>query len=282
MTLVYLALGARILLLGVHHILIKKLTEYGTIALIFWWYAFSVVIYAPFALSRGTQDFSFLPYTLGATAVYAVAIVLFTQSLREGEASLVTPLKSITGLFALFLAVVFLGEQFTFMKLFGILLIVSGASFLTRGKDIVQSYKALFSNRAAVYMMLSVAFMAAGRVFDGAAVRITEPIMHAFFVEVFGMILFGSYLLCRGQLASTTVVFRKRPVMMTVFLIESTTSYFCLLYVFSHMEVSVAEPLTMLSLLITVVIAKYVFKERIKERLLGAVIMIGGAWLLIV
>ncbi len=44
---------------------------------------------------------------------------------------------------------------------------------------------------------------------------------------------------------------------------------------------SVAEPASMLSLLVTLVLAGVVFRERIAGRILPTVLMIAGAWMLL-
>jgi transporter family protein len=54
------------------------------------------------------------------------------------------------------------------------------------------------------------------------------------------------------------------------------------LVAFTVIQVSVAEPTSMISMIITVILAKYVFGEQIRSRLVGAVIMLVGAWLLFV
>jgi transporter family protein len=46
------------------------------------------------------------------------------------------------------------------------------------------------------------------------------------------------------------------------------------------MEVSLAEPLSMLGTLISVILARFMFGEAIRDRLVGAMVMIGGAWLM--
>jgi transporter family protein len=59
-------------------------------------------------------------------------------------------------------------------------------------------------------------------------------------------------------------------------------SYILLLFAFTVIPVSVAEPVSMLSMIVTVILAKYIFQERIRNRIIGAVIMLAGAWLLFV
>ena len=48
------------------------------------------------------------------------------------------------------------------------------------------------------------------------------------------------------------------------------------------MKVSIAEPASMLGLIVTVVLAYFILKERVRNRLIGVVIMIAGTWLLFI
>jgi len=59
-------------------------------------------------------------------------------------------------------------------------------------------------------------------------------------------------------------------------------SYLLLMFAITRIEVSVAEPASMLGMIVTVILAHFIFGEKIRKRLLGVVIMIAGAWLLFV
>ena len=56
--------------------------------------------------------------------------ITFYHALKSGEASMVVPLAAIYPMFALFIAVLFLGESFTWYKLAGILFIITGIALL--------------------------------------------------------------------------------------------------------------------------------------------------------
>jgi transporter family protein len=57
-------------------------------------------------------------------------------------------------------------------------------------------------------------------------------------------------------------------------------AYLLLLFALRGMEVSLAEPLSMLGTILSVVLARYVYGEVIRDRLVGACVMVGGAWLM--
>ena len=57
-------------------------------------------------------------------------------------------------------------------------------------------------------------------------------------------------------------------------------SYLFLVVAFMGIEVSTVEPLTMLSMIVTLILSKLYLKEQIGNRMLGVAIMIVGAWIL--
>jgi len=54
-----------------------------------------------------------------------------------------------------------------------------------------------------------------------------------------------------------------------------------LLVALKKIEVSIAVPLTMLSSHIVIILGKYIFKEKIRQRLIAALIIIAGSWILL-
>jgi transporter family protein len=54
-----------------------------------------------------------------------------------------------------------------------------------------------------------------------------------------------------------------------------------LLFAFTKIAVSVAEPVSMLGMIATVILARLMFKERIGRRLVAVIVMIAGAWFLL-
>jgi transporter family protein len=54
-----------------------------------------------------------------------------------------------------------------------------------------------------------------------------------------------------------------------------------MLFAFTKIDVSVAEPASMLGMIATVILARLVFREKIGRRLVAVIVMIAGAWLLL-
>lgn len=204
------------------------------------------------------------------------------EVILKSDVSLIAPLYNFNVLFLLLLAVLILGETFTYAKFFGILLLLFGAYFLSNERNFFKSYKKLLSDRGALYMLLCTCLIAVGRIFDGYFVRFVPPIVYGVFLEFFISIYLILFILYRRRFSEVKRMISERPKMTLLMGFANGFSYLFLLIAFTKLEVSVAEPLTMLGALVSIVLAKIVFKEKIKNRLLGGIIMAIGAYMLFI
>lgn len=286
MLIAYLALAGRIILVGFERIFVKNLSKYDSAVVSFWWFFLALLLYLPFAVyvwqTQGIPDFSFVPYTMIVTLIYGVAFVSYAYALKISDVSLVAPLYNFNVLFLLVLAVLILGESFTLFKLAGIALLLFGAYFLNNEKNFFKSYRELLRDRGVLYMMLCTCLIAVGRIFDGFFMQSVPPVVYGVFLEFFISVYLILFIAYRHRLPEIRKMVSERPGMTFLMGFANGFSYLFLLIAFTKMEVSVAEPLTMLGALISIVLAKIFFKEKIKGRLLGGVVMVIGAWLLFV
>lgn len=281
----YSALVGRILLLGTERILVKKLgTKVDSVAATFLFFFIGALFLLPFSLTSLSQ-LSHLHYIAASSLFYTAAFVLYVKSLSEGEASLVTPLYNASIFFILVLAVLFLGEKFTLLKLGGIVLLVYGASFLKKGQSVVHSLQALLTDSACRNMIFASLLMAVGRLIDRAAFSSTpapSALAYAFAVYSLMSVLMFLILIYRKGIEGMVELVKQRPGLSIASGFTNAFTYLFLLYALTSIEVSVAEPLSMLGVLVTLFLSSMFLGEKIRERLLGAVVMIVGAALLIV
>lgn len=277
-----LALAGRILLLGYERIVVKQLGENSdSVSATFIFFSIATVFLAPvlFFVDVPT-DWSFLKWVLLASSIYTFAFILYVRSLSMGEASLVGPLYNFNVFFLLVLTWTFLDEEISLMKVLGIILLVYGTSYLNRQKNPLISLKMLFRDKASQFMILCSLLMAFGRTIDGFAVQSTSPVFYSFSLY-FGISLFlFIYITLRKKWKLTLDLIKLKPVPSTIAGAINAYSYLFLVFAFTRIDVSIAEPASMLSMIITVILAHYIFKESIKDRIIAVVIMIAGAWLL--
>jgi transporter family protein len=282
MWLAYLALAGRIVLTGYEKIIFKQVAEKsGSEEAVFLIFSTGTVFLAPFVFTvQPPESYGFLWISLLAGLVYTVQTVFYVKSLSTGEASLVAPVYYFGLFFLIILTTVFLDESLDILKIFGIVLLIYGMSFLNRKQHILHSLKAVVTDRACQFMMISSMLVAVGRTIDGFMVRTVHPIIYTFSLCIATLIFLFIHLLFTRRLAEARKLFRQRWKIGSTAGAVDCYSYLLLMFAITRIEVSIAEPASMLGLIVTVVLAYFILKEKIRERLIGVVIMIAGAWLL--
>lgn len=283
MTLAYLTLLGRIILGGYERIVVKQLGQRSNSeGAAFLFFAVATLLLLPLLLLVDMpSNYGFLPLVLLSSFIYAIAFALYVKSLSIGEASLVSPLYNFNVLFLLILTAILLGESITLFKVIGILLLIVGASLLNRQKNLLRSLAALFKDRACLMMILCSILMAIGRTIDGFVVQDVPAVIYAFCIYTGISLFLLIYLLLVKKTGETLSLLRSRPKVAVVAGAVNAYAYVLLLLAFTQIDVSVAEPASMLGMIVTVVLARLIFKEEIGRRLVAVVVMIAGAWLLL-
>jgi transporter family protein len=278
----YLALLGRVLMLGYERIVVKQLgTNSDSVGAAFLFFSLATIFLLPTLFFVPLpEDWGFMLWVILAAAIYSNTFVLYVRSLSLGEASLVGPLYNFNVFFLLILTSVFLKESFTILKFAGIFLLFYGTSFLNRQTNPVKSLKALFSDRACQLMILCSFLMAFGRTIDGYAVQTVSPIFYSFALYFMISLFLLSYILLKRRWKFTVELLKSKPVPSSVAAFINAYSYLLLVIAFTRIDVSIAEPASMLSMIVTVILAHFIFREKIKDRIVGVIIMIMGAWLL--
>lgn len=278
----YLALAGRILMLGYERIVVKQLgQDSDSVGAAFLFFSIATLFLAPVLFFIDMPaDWSFLKWVFLAAAIYSNTFVLYVRSLSLGEASLVGPLYNFNIFFLLILTSIFLGEEITWLKVGGIFLLFYGTSYLNKQKNPIKSLKALFSDKACQLMILCSFLMAFGRTIDGYAVQSVSPVFYSFALYFMISVFLLIYILIRGRWVFTIKLLKEKPVPSSIAAFINAYSYLFLVIAFTKIDVSIAEPASMLSMIVTVILAHFIFGEKIRDRLVGVVIMILGAWLL--
>lgn len=275
------AITGRILLLGIERIVVKRLGTYGdSFSSAFLFFAFGALLLWPFTILEEVGSYAFLGRVAVSSVVYAAAFVCYVKSLSIGEASLVSPLYNFNIFFLAVIAAVFLGEGLGLFKLAGLCLLVYGATFLNRQRTWWCSLGVLFQDRACRLMMAGSLLIAVGRVIDKYNMAVAPPVTYCFtlycFVSAYLLIL----IIWKRRVGRMVRLVREQPGLSITAGAINGLSYLFLLIALKDLEVSVAEPVSMLGMVVTVILSKFMFGEYIRQRMLGVVVMTGGAWLL--
>lgn len=284
MILAYIALIGRIIMLGFERIVVKKLgTGANPSAALMLFVGLAALFLFPFAIAiilKGNIDWLFLKYVATSSLIYAFAFLLYIKSLAEGEASLVAPLSNFNILFLLFLSIIFLSETLSVSKVVGFLVLLYGATFLNKQKNIYSSVKALLIDRPCQMMMISSLLVAVGRVIDKGNSTSASPVLYSFFLYLFIAIYLGFFMFLKGTAKKVFILFKDRPWVSLISGFINAYAYLCLLVSFKSIEVSIAEPLSMLSMVVTVILSSILLGEDIRYRIKGVIFMFVGAWFL--
>lgn len=282
----YLAITGRILLLAFERIIVRWLGDisgdrYKNTAATILFFGIGALFLAPFFIRSVPNSYSFIPYCYLASTVYSMGFVLYVLSLATGETSLVTPINSLNLFFLLVLAVIFLGESLGLVKIAGIVFMFSGISILKNISHPLQSIKYIFYDTPCRMMFASAFLISIGRVIDKSFTATVSPVVYSFFIYVFITMNLLIYLMLRKKIAAVKEVFVEKPLISISSGFVNAYSYLLLLYAMQRIELSIAEPLTQSSLLITLAFSAVFFKEGVREKLPGALLVVIGSYLLI-
>ncbi|OGM08582.1 MAG: hypothetical protein A2008_08280 [Candidatus Wallbacteria bacterium GWC2_49_35] len=284
MLLAYLALVARIFLLGYEKILVKKMgagSENSAATFLYFLSSTAFILPLIFFI-RPAENYSLVVYVAISSFIYCIAFLFYVKSISIGEVSLVSPLYNFNVIFLLVTAAVFLGEKITIMKVSGVLVLLYGASLLNRQKSLWLSISAMAKDRACRLMLICSFFMAIGRTIDGFFIKSFDPLLYAILIYSFMSAFLLVYVLYDGQLkAARDLYYSRKAVTLTAGAVNAYT-YLFLLYAITKIDVSVAEPASMLSMVVTVILSHFMLGENIKGRLAGVLVIIAGSWALFV
>lgn len=279
----YLSLLGRIILIGFERVIIKELTDRkNNLSVTFIFFFLSLPFLFPFLFfSEKPENFLFLKNVFISSIIYTNSFILYVKSISLEDVSLVAPLYNFNVFFLVILTSIFLNEKVTFIKILGLSLLVYGSSFLIKRENILESFKALFKNKGSKYMVLSSLLIAIGRTIDGFSAKMgVSSIYYSFFLYLFITVILLFILLFTRKFYEVWILLKNKLFLSLLAGLTNAYSYLFLLIAFKKIDISIAEPSTMLGTIITIIISKYFFKENIKYRLIGTLIMIIGAYLI--
>ena len=211
------------------------------------------------------------------------AWILYIKAIRLSPLSLVLPFLSLTPIFLVFTSFIILGELPTIIGFFGILLIVIGAYILNlkeSNKDFFGPFKFMLKERGIIYMII-VAFLFSinsnlGKIFvlKSSLLFFTAIFMPITAIPLFLIVYFTS----RKKLIQIKTNFK------SFFFVGL---FFALMQIFNFLAIQLIIVPYMISIKRTssifgVLYGKFMFKEKnIKQRFLGAAVMLIGAALII-
>ncbi len=208
-------------------------------------------------------------------------------AMRHTQISLLAPLSAFTPVFATFFGFLFLHEIPTIPKLLGIVIIVSGM-YLLNVSDIKEGFftpiKKLISDKGVRLFFVQVFLFGLTPIFQKQALFETSPVtpLYAPFFGFFLVSLYLSFYAVR-KIKHESIAIKKNIKFFLLFGALTALAQFAGYTVFSLTYVGYATAIFSLGALFTVLMGGLILKEsHLKERLLGASVMILGTILLVI
>lgn len=258
-----------------------KINPLPLLFILFLFYAPSVFVLLQFVGGIPTATARFYIYMFISAVLDVTAFISWFQAIARSPISLIAPVQSFTPLFTTLIAIVTLGEIPTQPKFLGIVLIVFGAYLLNVGgikQGVFAPFKELISHKGVQLSLLSTFLWAITPIFQKKAIFETSPQipLYASFIGI----CFVTLLLLPITGRSALSYKKEIPKNIKWFLLYGAGGALAQLAAYSAFaitNVGYVASIMRLSGLFTVVIGGTFLKEkRIKERLLGAIVMIVG------
>jgi drug/metabolite transporter (DMT)-like permease len=291
----YLALSGRIVGLGLERPWVKALGQgRGNIAATTLSFGLAVLLILPLMVWQyfsGHADLSTWPswigYCVASGVLYAVGFHSYVYGMSRGEVSYLTPLYA-TAFIWLYLLDVTLGDAvFGLRAALGILAVTVGIVFLNMepgASGWLALHPMTMLRRPGAIGMLTYAFcLATGRIIDARAADIAPPVFYAFIGNL-PAVLFGlGWLLIYRRLGELPALLRERPVPAWGSAFVGIGAYILLLVAMGQgVNPSVAEPVSQLSVFISIWLGWLWFGENIRARWVPAALVVLGAALLVI
>ncbi|HCL98840.1 MAG TPA: GRP family sugar transporter [Fervidobacterium sp.] len=272
-------MGIRILLLGYERIAGNKISKDSSTFVSTWgFFFFSFLVFAPFF---HTMTVELLVKSLISGIIYSFSFSLYMYALGHEDASVIAPLYNLNAVFLVLMSVIFLGEPFSWRRILGAVLMVYAVSFLKKGDNIAISYGNLLRSKGAIAMIVSSVLMAIGRIVDRKMTIDGSPMGYSVSVYlVISVFIFVYGLIIGNKPRDYAALVKSKFVYLILGGICNAYSYVALLEAFNYYGVSVAEPLSMLSVFVTMFFAKVFLKEHIGLRVVSAILLCVGAILI--
>ena len=246
----------------------------------FLFFIFGAIILLPLAVFIPVNNLIFLLPCYGSSLLYTIYSYSFVTSLATGETSLVTPIYSLNGLILLIFSFLFLTEPFTLTKIIGVILMIVGVSLLKNIRNPLYSIGYIITDIPSRMMFLAVTSQCLGRIIDKYYLPNVHPITYSTILYFFIALNLLVILLIKRKANTILKVFHEKPIVSITSGLINGFSYLFLLYAMQQIDLSLAEPLTNLSLVLTLLFSFLFFKENVIEKLPGSILILLRGWFL--
>jgi uncharacterized membrane protein len=248
------------------------------------WFFFTLPFVYAYLFVEGVPPLGapFFTALAGSTVILIICSVCYFKAIKFSDLSVGMPMLAFTPVFLLLTSPLMVGEFPGPAGVIGIILIVAGAYVLnihTKGKGYLEPFKCLFREKGARYMLLVAFLYSVGANFDKIGVVHSSPIMWIAALNTVLALAVGIIMFCKTRNVTAQV----RSVWPTLVLIGLLNAI-ALIFQMVAIKMTLVAHLVAVkrtSVLMTSLFGIFLFKEKgMKERLLGALLMITGVFMI--
>ena len=125
--------------------------------------------------------------------------------------------------------------------------------------------------------------MAIGRIIDGfASSDYFKDEVYAFLIYSFVTFILLAFSIFKGQTSDLYYVIKMNPAISILSGLINAFSYLALIISFNYLDVSLVEPISALNVFLAMILARILFKEEIKQRLIAASLIVLGVFFIFI
>ncbi|MDH5402062.1 MAG: DMT family transporter [Candidatus Heimdallarchaeota archaeon] len=277
------AMIGRIVLLGSERLFIKRLEKYDSMVVASLFFLLASIFLLP-SIVINNEQFTYSEiyqsrWSMVSSLVYAIGFYCYVYAIKLEDTSLIAPLYNSSLIWLFFLSYLFLEDPITSLRLFGAVLIFFGVFLLYPG-SFHNRFNELLKSKGSLIMILGSFFLAIGRIIDTMNIEFSNPgvyaIMMNFFVGFY--LLLPSIVSRKGKQIREIMNNNRKDITFAAF--ANGWSYLFLLIALQELPVTIAEPLSLISIFVTAYLGKKFLKEIIIHRIPGMITIIIGSILL--
>lgn len=274
-------------------IVAKRLMDHESSLIYTFLYSFlALIFYTPvFLYYLPEANIKINQLLIGAVTVSGLANILgftaYNYSIKFGDLSTIIPFTKLNPIFTAILGFFVLGEQITLYTGTGILLVTVGSYLILEDNDRhwLAPFKRFWKARAPKVAALSALIFSFAAIADRFATQQITPEIYTFIIFTFMTTGFTTYLSRERETPFKDVKkqFKENKKLYLLTGLGAATASYLIFYSFSKAAASKVIPILQLQVLASVIAGVLIFEEdNLKQKLIGATVMIAGVTLVVI